>query len=115
MPAYNFKQHFAVAVTSGEKCQTIRKPRKRPTVPGDTLYLYTGMRTKGVKKLREATCLAVLPITISLTSVTLEGAVLNEDAVSNLALRDGFSNSQAFYAFFEANHGLPFEGEVIKW
>ena len=115
MPAFNFKQHFSSVVASGEKCQTIRKPRKRQTIPGDTLYLYTGMRTKNVKKLREAECIAVLPVIIGTSSVTLNGETLKTSEIDKLAKLDGFGTAQAFYDFFEENHGLPFEGEVIKW
>ncbi len=115
MPAYNFKKHFTSAIVNREKRQTIRKPRKRQTVPGDKLYLYTGMRTKQVKKLHEAECIAVLPIIIGTSSVTLNGETLKTSEIDKLAKLDGFGTAQAFYDFFEENHGLPFEGEVIKW
>ena len=43
MPAYSFKKQFAAAVKDGSKTQTIRKKRKkRPTVVGDKIILYTG-------------------------------------------------------------------------
>jgi hypothetical protein len=115
MPAINFKQRFASAVSNGEKCQTIRKPRKRQIVPGDTLYLYTGMRTKKVQKLLEAECLAVLPISIWKSSVRLDGVYLQANEIENVAELDGFATTKEFYEFFRANHGLPFEGKVIKW
>jgi hypothetical protein len=115
MPAINFKQQFTSALSSGEKRQTIRKPRKRQTVPGDTLYLYTGMRTKKVHKLLETVCLAVLPISIWKSSVRLDGVYLKANEIKDLAELDGFATTEAFYEFFRENHGLPFEGEVIKW
>jgi len=64
MPAYNFKERFAADVESGKKRQTIRRKRKRPTKPGDVLYLYVGMRTKRCRKLREAPCESVVSILI---------------------------------------------------
>jgi len=115
MPAFNFKLQFASAVLNHIKRQTIRKPRKRQTVPGDKLYLYIGMRTKAVLKLREAECLAVLPITIGESSVRFDGIDLKASEIDKIAKLDGFTNTEEFYEFFRVNHGLPFEGEVIKW
>jgi len=115
MPAFNFRSQFASAVLNHKKRQTIRKPRKRQTVLGDKLYLYSGMRTKTVLKLREAECIAVLPIIIGDSSVRLDGIDLKASEIDNLAKLDGFKTTQAFYEFFRVNHGLPFEGEVIKW
>jgi len=115
MPAYNFKKQFKSAVSTGKKCQSIRKPRKRQTVPGDKLYLYSGMRTKAVLKLREAECIAVTPINISETSVRLDSIDLSASEIDNLARLDGFTTTEEFLEFFRVNHGLPFEGEVIKW
>ena len=53
MPALNFRAEFADAVERGEKCQTIRAYRKdgRNPKPGDTLHLYTGMRTRACRRL----------------------------------------------------------------
>lgn len=115
MPAINFKQQFIAPVASGKKRQTIRKPRKRQTVPGDKLYLYSGMRTKAVLKLREVECIAVIPIYISASSVRLDSIDLKASEIDNLARLDGFNTTEEFYEFFKLNHGVPFEGEVIKW
>jgi len=64
--AYNFQARFADAVERGEKSQTIRAPRKdgRHAKVGDALQLYTGMRTKQCRKLRDAKCHDVCPILI---------------------------------------------------
>lgn len=52
MPILNFKSCYAAAIESGTKRQTIRRPRKRPIKVGDELFLYTGLRTKLVRKLK---------------------------------------------------------------
>ena len=45
--ALNFKQQFIPPILSGAKRQTIRAiGRRRHAIPGETLQLYTGMRTK---------------------------------------------------------------------
>jgi protein gp37 len=71
MPALNFKKQFAPLVETFKKRQTIRALRKdnRNPRPGQTLYLYTGMRTKGCKKLGEATCKKVTQITIEANNI----------------------------------------------
>lgn len=60
MPALNFKKRFEPMIESGDKRQTIRAKRKdcRDPKEGQTLYLYTGMRSKGCRKLGEAPCLS---------------------------------------------------------
>lgn len=70
MPAINFKRVWADAVRSGDKPCTIRQVWKRPIREGDILYLYTGMRTKQCKKLREAECIAVTPLRVETEKVT---------------------------------------------
>jgi len=115
MPAINFKRKFTAPVASGKKRQTIRKRRKRPILKGDTLYLYSGMRTKQVLKLRDAKCIAVLPIVITKSLVTLDSKVLNIGEIDRLAKLDGFTTTEAFFQFFSDNYDFPFTGEVIKW
>ena len=118
MPAYNFQERFAPDIESGKKRQTIRPERKRPTKPGDTLYLYTGMRTKRCRKLREATCLSVQPIKIEDTFfIRLNGKVLGVPEMSDLARADGFASLSEFYDFCEEHYGIPYdvELELIRW
>jgi len=115
MPAYNFKQQFAEAVESGAKRQTLRRPRKRPTQPGDRLRLYTGQRTKSCRLLREVTCTQVLPIHLDRDSVRVSGMRLSETALTWLALADGFENGEQLLAFFDRLYGLPVGLELIAW
>jgi hypothetical protein len=65
MPAYSFKGQFVPYVEEGSKPHTIRNRRKYPVKIGDTLYLYFGLRTKYVRKLREEICTDVRSISIS--------------------------------------------------
>ena len=47
MVAYSLKPRFIPPILSGAKRQTIRAiSRRRHAIPGETLQLYTGMRTK---------------------------------------------------------------------
>lgn len=138
MPALNFQAQFAPLVESGEKCQAIRKRRKDGRDPkvGDTLYLYTGQRTKACRKLREVRCKNVTPISINRSKRPWRATKhivyscevwtgsygeasyrnrLSDRRVANLAKRDGFENADEMIAWFEKAHGLPFEGLLIRW
>lgn len=53
MVAYSFNQQFAAPIESGRKRQTIRAPRRRHAQVGERLQLYTGMRTKACRLIRD--------------------------------------------------------------
>jgi hypothetical protein len=116
MPAYNFMPQFAHLVGSGEKRQTIRLVRKRPTKPGDFLYLKMGMRTKECRDLLPPqACKSVEPILIFPPNLTVNGQVLSMVEILDLAWADGFETVDHFIDFFKNQYGFPFEGEIIKW
>jgi hypothetical protein len=116
MPAYNFKAKFADAVRTGRKRQTIRKPRKRPTVCGDYLKLYTGMRTKQCELLVSTYCLSVTPIKIHEDAIEMYGTCLSWMDIEIMAHDDGFASPAEFFAFFKSQYGeLPIEMELIRW
>ena len=118
MPALNFKKRFAPDVESGRKRQTIRKKRKdkRDPRPGQTLYLFTGMRTKSCRRLGEAMCKKSTPISINEDCyITLDGKGLGRAAGAMIAINDGFERESDFFDFFKKEHGLPFYGLLIEW
>lgn len=115
MPAYNFQGRFAAAVHSGDKRQTIRRRRQRPTVVGDRLVFYTGMRTPQCCKLGEATCTRVRAVTIDDEGIMLDGRRLELAEAQALARADGFLALGAMRAFFHTTYGFPFHGEIIEW
>jgi hypothetical protein len=118
VPAYDFRERFAADVEAGWKRSTIRPKRKRrPTRPGDTLYLFTGQRTKHCRRLGEHVCRDVTPVDIGHGWVRLGGQMLGGEQVEELARADGFADSLAFFAFFAEVYGLPLLGrmERIRW
>ncbi len=115
MPAYNFKKEFAEDVASGIKCQTIRSSRKRPTIVGDTLYLYTGMRTKICRLLMTTECISISKIVIYPAAIILDGWFLSALERKNLAKADGFDSMNDFIKFFKPQSNRPFKGDLIKW
>jgi hypothetical protein len=51
MVAYSFNKQFVPLIQSGHKRQTIRANRKRHARVGETVQLYTGMRTRDCQKI----------------------------------------------------------------
>jgi hypothetical protein len=130
MPAYNFKAQFADAVEAGRKVQTIRAPRKNGQVPrvGQTAYLYTGMRSSACRKLGEGRIIGVENILIDEDGAFISGvdipicdALANDGKYKVLGKRDAFAQADGFtdwqdmVGWFQATHGLPFEGHLIMW
>lgn len=114
MPALNYENRFATDVESGRKRSTIRAKRKHPIRIGQTLYHYTGMRTKACRKLREDICTMEREIHINKGCVKLDGVSLASEAIEKLAKADGFESKAAFYAYFE-KAGFPFRGQLVEW
>ena len=119
MPALNFQKQFAPKVEAGEKRQTIRAERKDGRMPakvGDTLALYTGMRTKGCRKLMDAECIDVSQVCIDRVPDGVRVAVNHQrmDAEQQ-AKADGFDSAKAMADWFDKTHGLPFYGHLIRW
>lgn len=117
MPVLNFKKQFAPMVESGLKRQTIRARRKdgRNPQPGQTLYLYTGMRTTGCRKLKEVICKSCETIVIEEVNIIVGRNLLSVDEKYVMAKKDGFEYIDDFRNFFLKTHGLPFYGFLIKW
>jgi hypothetical protein len=121
MPAYNFKPQFVDDVESGVKLNTIRPRRKKPpTKVGDTLFLYTGMRTNNCRRLRKAICTDIKGAVIWEGGVNIGGLDLNTEQIEALAKSDGFANSADFFAFFRKTYKMTKENpltdmEFIAW
>ncbi len=111
MVAFNFRAMHADKVISGEKCTTIR-PTKR-SKPGDTLQLYTGMRTRRVKLLKIARCVDVRKVTIHKDHI--KG--IDEFDPDEFMEMEGFEGEslESFIEFFEKQYGLPFNGYLYIW
>lgn len=124
MPAINFKKRFAEMVESGEKRQTIRPKRKdgRNPHPGDRLYFYVGLRTKGCRFLGEAICREVIPVYFEGGGIIVLGVErLDQEQKEDLAKKDGFASFDEMEQFFDdlyqegEEQGLPFHGLLVKW
>ncbi|MEZ5674324.1 MAG: hypothetical protein R3D81_03455 [Thalassovita sp.] len=119
MVAYNFQAQFADAVANGQKRQTIRAPRKdnRHAKPGDKLQLFTGMRAKSCRKLRDAVCHDSCVIRLEHDKAWTFGPqeLFIGDNLERLARSDGFTCWADMRDWFDKAHGLPFTGQMIRW
>jgi hypothetical protein len=118
MVAFNFKAQFADDVESGKKRQTIRQQRRARL--GDRLQLYTGMRTKKCRKLRDAECMDVVPLMILSDSfgrlrVVVDGKEIRGGRLDAFVTADGFARRMDMRDFFADQYGLPFLGWLIRW
>jgi hypothetical protein len=123
MGAYNFKDRFRPLIESGGKTHTIRGKRRHPDKPGNRLYLYTGLRTKRCRIIREVLCTQIEEIQIleppspdGLVRVILGGVELDESEKQSLARRDGFACFDEMVSFWRTpKNRIPFDGHVIHW
>ncbi|MEM1370595.1 MAG: hypothetical protein AAGG72_00045 [Pseudomonadota bacterium] len=127
MPALNFQAQFADDVADGTKQQSIRAPRRDGRVHckvGDTLKLYTGMRTKSCRLLGEGRVTGVRDVRIEGVEMWLNGLRLPthiysrdqlEPTDNEFAQADGFEDFMDMRDWFSEHHGLPFEGVCIEW
>lgn len=105
------------------KRQTIRACRKdgKNFRKGDKLYLYTGLRTKGCRKLGEVVCTESIPVKMDILGddkmenliIHLQSIRLSYSQIETLALNDGFEDVEQFIEFFR--YRMPFHGYLIKW
>ena len=122
MAVIMFQNRFADKVLSGTKLQTIRPPRKRPIVVGETLSLrqWSGAPYRSKQSvLRSAECVRVSSFAIEQTSrefvFVVDGIRLNQNQWSQLARDDGFDCTSDLLNWFRNTHGLPFRGVLIGW
>jgi hypothetical protein len=114
-----FKSQFADLVRSGSKRQTIRPVRRNPVKSGEVVALRrwegAAYRTKRID-LCTATIESVTPILIDDAGLKIgHERITDLVALHAEAIADGFADWQEMVAWFEAVHGLPFYGVLIKW
>jgi hypothetical protein len=122
MPLFNFQKQFSADVEMGKKRQTIRAKRKTRPKPGQIAYLYTGARTKSCRKLGEAEIVEVSPILIGSKGLIINYGEDIGECIENkpqdldcFAREDGFKDWSEMRDWSAKTHGLPFEGDLIKW
>lgn len=124
MPLLGFQSRFAPLVESGQKRQTIRAYRKDGRDPkvGDRLYLWTGLRQPGARKLGEAIVTNVRAVELNRHgALCLDRMPIYPNRFNAIAQADGFNGTNdvapmaEMIEWFENAHGLPFSGLLIEW
>lgn len=116
MGLYNFQPRFVPAIESGEKCHTIRAPRKNPDKPGNVMHLYTGLRHKGARLLMRVPCVKVQEVSIRPSGIAIDGVDLSPDEREQLAIADGFASWQEMLDFWSDRLETgPWLGNLLHW
>jgi hypothetical protein len=113
------RKDFIDAVANGSKHFTIRQLRKNPIKKGEALQLYTGLRTKQVKKLRDTVCKNVWDIKIENKKAEflflLDGKQLTTKQVKDISNKIGFDSVEEWIEYFKEKYKFPFKGQLIEW
>ena len=124
MVAYNFQTRFAPLVASGTKVQTSRKHRRPPSrhaQSGESIALWTGLRTSDARLIGRATCAGLYPISIrfghgTISAVRIGAKRLMTEQLDDFARQDGFADAREMAAWFVETHGsLSFDGVLVMW
>jgi hypothetical protein len=116
MGLYNFKPRFRQPILEGKKRHTIRARRRHPDKPGNTMHLYTGLRTCNAELIARVQCTWVSEIRIGLAgAITVDGRSLSRPEREILARHDGFESLVDMILFWRDGRRLPFEGQIFGW
>lgn len=118
MATLSFQKMFADRVQSGEKLHSVRPKRKRPQdwLPGKTVHLFTGMRTKYCRRLGLGVLTGLVDIEVHEDALVLDGQRITEPSWKDaFAVSDGFTCYAELVDFLQDFYGLPFTGDLIKW
>lgn len=115
-----FEPRFWKAVVSGDKVHSIRRTRKRPVYPGDSLSLrgWEGKPYRSCQRvLCEEICLTVRECWIDARGVVIDGIhrFSELEELDAFAVSDGFDNWNQMKAFRDFCFTLPFSGDLIQW
>ena len=124
-----FKKRFVPNIENGSKCQTVRETPKRMPKVGETLYMYTGLRTKNCALItKEHTLKSTQDIKMIFTwhvkdkchypRIWVDGRMLNTKEGNDFMIRDGFTDESDFVSFWKdlrSGKDAQFIGILIHW
>lgn len=118
MTTLNFYRRFAPLVEARIKRQTIRADKHSRYAVGTTLQLYTGLRTKAVRKLVAIDPVVVENVYIAVRPdyLTLGGPGYPKMDIDEFAQLDGFADYRDMVAWFQETYEQhSFVGRCIRW
>lgn len=120
MPALNFKKQFPELIEAGKKPFTLRAQRRdgRDIVTGETIYMFTGMRTKACRKFATKPCLFHCAVIVRPAAVIIPQLfgydVLSKARLGKFVVLDGFANQEEFFKFHADKYDTRFL-HLIAW
>ncbi len=130
MTVLMFQPRFTDPIRSGQKCQTIRPPRKRPIKIGDDLSLrqWEGKAYRSPQvEIAAVRCSGVFEIEVRSNGITIGEAddfvnprpprITASAELNAFAQGDGFESWMEMrkYITQQSGYGLPFSGVLIQW
>jgi len=113
-----FQERFKQPIIGKTKKHTIREDCHNRWKAGVKMHMATGVRTKNYNQFAEEVCKSTQNIEVRRTSdylnetlVIVDGRVLSQAEVQQLAFNDGFVNLIDFYLWFSSG----FSGKIIHW
>ncbi len=123
MTVLMFQPRFEAPILAGTKKQTIRPPRKRPLMIGESLSLRrwagTAYRSKQTV-IKETSVAAVFEIFLCKDGYAIGKSELEimPDKLDVFARGDGFESWNAMRSYWitgDHHYGFPFTGVLIQW
>jgi len=118
-----FKQQFKAPILAGTKIHSIRDDKSARWKTGNSIQMATGNQTKNYDCFKEAECLNVQDVFMSIVQGTVhisidENEIYYYPEKDVFARNDGFENWVSFVDFFypiiEDNSG-EYSGKLIHW
>jgi hypothetical protein len=119
-----FKKQFERPIQDGTKKHTLREDKNNRYTGGATLHLAIGVRTKMYRCLKKVLCTGTQEVLILYGSggycdvfvyqnvrVVVDGKELSYPKIVQLAMNDGFNNTDSFFRWFNKD----FKGKIVHW
>ena len=114
-----FHKEFVPLIESGVKIHTIRRDEKNRWKAGNTMQMYTDIRTKEMKRFAEKVCVSVQYLTINTERKEIfihRKLLMSNSEIEHLAKNDGFESVDRFWDWFSTKkYESKFVGKIIHW
>lgn len=120
MVAYSFQPRFVDPIRTLAKRQTMRNRRRRHARPGETVQLYTGLRSHRCRLIGTATCTRVAAVALDFVKNEIVVGPAHIDMADELdwfARADGFDDWNDLRGWFADTHDAVanWSGVLIEW
>jgi len=120
MVAYSFQPRFVDSIRASAKRQTMRNRRRRHARPGETVHLYTGLRSNRCRLIGTATCTRVAAVALDFDKNEIVVGASHIDmaeALDRFARADGFAHWDDLRGWFADTHDAvaKWSGVLIEW